>query len=342
MRLDQLASLLGCRIEGDASLEINGVASLDHAGANDLSFFANPKYRNALASTKAGAIIVGAKTTSPEHNLLKNDNPYLAFAKAIEVFHKKHAPIPVIHPSARVSASAVLGSSVSVAAGAFVGERAIIEDRAHIGEGAVVSEEARIGEDTVVNAGCVVGARVQIGRRCFLDFNCVIGAEGFAYARNEDGSWYRILQAGDVVLEDDVGIGACTCIARATVGETRIKQGAKIDALVQVGHGSVVGRNSLLCAQVGLAGSTRIGDWAILAGQVGVAGHLTIGDRVQVAAQSGIGTSIPDDSAVGGSPSFERARWLRAISVFKNIPELQTRVSRLEKKIRSLEKVLEV
>src|SRR5437868_4106734 len=270
MRLDQLASLLGCRIEGDASLEINGVASLDHAGANDLSFFANPKYRNALASTKAGAIIVGAKTTSPEHNLLKNDNPYLAFAKAIEVFHKKHAPIPVIHPSARVSASAVLGSSVSVAAGAFVGERAIIEDRAHIGEGAVVSEEARIGEDTVVNAGCVVGARVQVG------------------------------------------------------------------------HGSVVGRNSLLCAQVGLAGSTRIGDSAILAGQVGVAGHLTIGDRVQVAAQSGIGTSIPDDSAVGGSPSFERARWLRAISVFKNIPELQTRVTRLEKKIRSLEKVLEV
>ena len=340
MRLKELATLLGCQAEGDLSLEIVGVAPLESAHKSDLSFFSNPKYRKALKSTKAGAVVVGYSFRGSGQSLLRHENPYLTFAKAIEVFHSKPAPIPHIHPTAHLSATAVLGVAVHVAANAYVGDRVRIGDRVTIGAGSVVSDDVQIGEDTSINAGCVIGSGVRIGRGCVLDFNCVIGAEGFAYARNPDGTWYKILQVGAVVIEDNVGVGACACIARATIGETRIRRGSKIDALVQIGHGSTVGTDSLLCAQVGLAGSTKIGNNVVLAGQVGVAGHLSIGDGAAVTAQSGVGASAPNGSVVSGSPSFEHARWLRSSSTFKRLPEIFTSVTSLEKRVQNIERNL--
>ena len=340
MKLNELAALLGCQAEGDPSLEITGVAPLESARESELSFFSNPKYRKALRSTNAGAVIVGHSFQGVGQNLLRHDNPYLTFAKAIEVFHSKPARVPHIHPTAYVSASAVMGKDVHIAASAFVSERVKVGDGVTVGAGCVLSDDVEVGEGTILNAGCVIGAGVQIGRGCVFDFNCVIGAEGFAYARNADGTWYKMLQVGVVIIEDNVGVGACTCIARATIGETRISRGSKIDALVQVGHGSTVGRDSLLCAQVGLAGSTKVGNNVVLAGQVGVAGHLTIGDGAAVTGQSGVGTSVENGSMVSGSPSFDHHRWLRSSSSFKRLPEVFSSVNSLEKRIRDLENIL--
>jgi UDP-3-O-[3-hydroxymyristoyl] glucosamine N-acyltransferase len=340
MKLKDIAARLSCALEGDGEIEIFGVATLEGAKEGEISFLANPKYYPELKKTKASAIIVSEDFQPFDKPLLKHKNPYLAFAKAIEIFHPAPEPPPSIHSTAWVASTAIIGKNVSIGAHAYVGERTVIGDRVIVGARCIILDEAIIGADTLLHAGCVIRERVRIGNRCIVQNNAVIGADGFGYAKQDDGSWYKIRQAGTVVIEDDVEIGACSTIDRAALGETRVGAGTKIDNLVQVGHGSQIGRNCLLCAQVGLAGSTKVGDNVILAGQVGAAGHLTIGNGVIATAQTGIPNSVEPGKIISGSPAIDNKLWLKSSAIFARLPELKKTVHKLERKLEEMEKLL--
>jgi UDP-3-O-[3-hydroxymyristoyl] glucosamine N-acyltransferase len=341
MKLSEIADKLGCIIEGDQTLEISGISTLENAKEGEISFFVNPKYSQEAKTTRASAIIVGKDSPSLPKTLLRHANPYLAFAKAIEMFYAVEPGPASIHPTAWVSDSARIGDKVSIGAFTYIGENVIVEDNVTINPRCTIYSDARIGERTIIHSGAIIRERVSIGKRCIIQNNAVIGSDGFGYAKQEDGQWYKILQSGTVIIEDDVEVGACTTIDRATLGETRIGSGTKIDNLVQIGHGSSVGNHSLLCAQVGLAGSTEVGNFVILAGQVGAAGHLTIGDGVIATAQTGIGNSIAAGEMISGSPSMKHETWLKASVSFTRLPLIKKAVSDIERRLTALEKSCE-
>lgn len=337
MKLIEIAEKLSCRMEGDGNIEITGLATLESARQGELSFLTNPKYSSEAKATRASAIIAGQDCPPMTIPILKHENPYLTFAKAIEIFYPIPKNKPFIHPTAVISETASLGKDISVGAYTYIGENVSIGDRANIGPHCVLYEGVAIGEDSVIHSGAIIRENVMLGKRCIIQNNAVIGADGFGFAKQDDGSWYKIIQAGSVVIEDDVEIGACTTVDRATLGETRISTGSKLDNLVQIGHGSEVGKSALICAQVGLAGSTRIGNNVILAGQVGVAGHLTIGDRTIATPQTGIPSSIEPDKIVSGSPAIDHKKWLKSSAVTGKLPEIQKVVRDLEKRVARLE-----
>ena len=337
MRLDEIARRLSCTLDGDGSVDIRGVATLEDAANGDLSFLTNKKYLAEAKRTRASAVIVGSDCPDLGPSLLRNDNPYLTFARAIEVFHSPAPWRPWIHPSAWVSDRAVIGAGVSIGAFTCIEDGVVIEERVKIGSNCTIEESARIGEGTTIHSGAVICHGVIIGRRCIIQPNSVIGSDGFGYAKADKGTWYKIIQSGTVVLGDDVEVGACTTIDRATLGQTVVGDGTKLDNLVQIGHGSSVARNSLLCAQVGLAGSTRIGSDVVLAGQVGSAGHLTIGDGAVVTAQSGVGDDIEPGRVVSGSPAFDNKKWLRSTAAFTRLGEIHRSMRDLERRVAKLE-----
>jgi UDP-3-O-[3-hydroxymyristoyl] glucosamine N-acyltransferase len=342
MRLEEIARKLGCRLEGDGNVEIVGLATLGQAGAGDLSFLTNVKYVSEAKRTKASAIIVGQDCPPLEVSLLCHDNPYLTLAKAIEIFYPS-PPRPFgIHPTAVIEETAVLSEDVSVGAHSYIGSRVRIGAGVLVGPSCTIENGVTIGAATVLHPGCVLRESVQIGERCIIHSNAVVGSDGFGFAKSEGGTWFKIRQTGVVVIEDDVEIGACTTIDRATLGETRIRRGAKLDNLVQVGHGSTIGKDSLICAQVGLAGSTRVGNSVILAGQVGAAGHLIIGDGAIATPQTGIAADVAAGKTVSGSPSFDHQRWLKASILMKKLPELHNTLRSLEMRLLSLETILNV
>jgi UDP-3-O-[3-hydroxymyristoyl] glucosamine N-acyltransferase len=341
MKLAQIAAALGCKLEGDPDTEISGIATIESARKGDLSFLVNPKYYPQLKSTQASALIVGQDFPPAHLPLLRHQNPYLAFARAIEIFHKVKIPRPGIHPTALIADSARIGKDVFVGPRAIIGERAVIGDRARIEAGCIVHDDVVIGEDTWLHSGCVIRERVRIGKRCIIQSHAVIGSDGFGYAKRDDGSWHKILQVGTVILEDDVEIGAATTIDRAALGETRIGRGTKIDNLVQIGHGSHIATNCLICAQVGLAGSTKVGNSVILAGQVGAAGHLTIGDGVVATAQTGIPNSVEPGKIISGYPAIDNKAWLRSSAIFARLPELQKAIRALQRRLDELEASLQ-
>jgi UDP-3-O-[3-hydroxymyristoyl] glucosamine N-acyltransferase len=338
MRLDEIAEKLSCKIEGDGAIQITGVATLERANSGDLSFLANPKYFNEAKRTKASAIIVSNDCPILNLPMLRHENPYLIFAKVIELFYSPEPAKPEIHPTAWIADTARIEKGVSIGAYTYIGDEVIVEEFADIKANCTIYPKAVIGARTVVHSGATIRENVKIGKRCIIQNNAVIGSDGFGYAKEQSGSWYKILQAGTVVIEDDVEIGACTTIDRSTLGETSIDAGTKIDNLVQVGHGSSIGRNTLLCAQVGLAGSTKIGSEVVLAGQVGVAGHLTIGDRAIATAQAGIGHSIEPGKVVSGSPEIDNKTWLRATAAYARLPVIQKTVRELERRVEAIEK----
>jgi UDP-3-O-[3-hydroxymyristoyl] glucosamine N-acyltransferase len=337
MRLDEIAAILSCTVEGDGSIEITGIATLEQAGSGDLSFLSNPRYYKESTTTRASAVIVGHDHPYTGRPLLRHENPYLVFARALDVFYPVNHKSSGIHRTAAVASSATLGSDVEIGANAVVGERVTLGDSVSIGPGCVVESEAIIGDHCELHSGCIVKERVRLGNRCIVQSNAVVGSHGFGYARNSDGSWYRIVQRGDVVIEDDVEIGACSTIDRPTLGVTRVGRGTKIDNLVQVGHACSIGQDCLLCAQVGLAGSTTIGNSVILAGQVGVAGHLTIGDGVMVGAQGGVANSIEAGKVMAGSPVTDQTTWFKYSAVLPRLPEIRRSVRELDRRISALE-----
>ncbi len=342
MELMEIAERLSCTLEGDGKVIISGLATLEDALPGDLSFLTNPKYLPRVKFTKASAIIAGPDCPPIDMPILRNANSYLTFAKAIELFYSRPPRKPYIHPTAWISESAVLGDDVSIKAFAYIGDGVILGNRSSIGENTTILEGAEIGEDTLIHSGVVVRENVFIGKRCIIQDNAVIGSDGFGFAKQDDGTWYKIPQVGKVVIGDDVEIGACSTIDRAALGKTSILNGTKIDNLVHIGHGSQIGNHSLLCAQVGLAGSTKVGNKVILAGQVGAAGHLTIGDGVMAVAQSGIPSSVDAGKVISGSPAIDQRLWLKTSALFPRLPELHKAVRRLEKKVDSLERTFNV
>lgn len=340
MKLVEVADKLSCTLEGDGAIDIVGVATLERAGAGDLSFLTNPKYQNEAKRTGASAIVVGPDCPPMNVSLLRNDNPYLAFARAIEIFFPTTPLAPSIHPTAWIADTASIGKDVYVGPYAIIGDRATVGDGVRIHSRCTIEQGAEIGDHTTMHTGSVVRERVVIGKNCIIQTNAVIGSDGFGYARESSGGWYRILQTGTVIIEDDVEIGACTTIDRSTLGETRIQRGTKIDNQVHIGHGCVIGSDNLICAQVGLAGSTKTGKGVVLTGQVGAAGHLQIGDGAIVTPQTGLASSVDAGAIVSGSPSIDHKNWLRSSAVFSKLPDIQKSVRRLENRINALENTL--
>lgn len=340
MKLAEIANTLSCKLEGDGSIDIRGVATLENAREGDLSFLTNPKYQNDAKQTQASAILVAHDCALMNRPLLRHDNPYLAFARAIEIFFPATAVTPSIHPSAWISDTATVGRDVFIGPFAYVGERVVLGDAVCLHANCAVQEDARIGDRTLIHAGAVVREGVIVGRDCIIQNNAVVGSDGFGYAKQSNGAWYKIVQAGTVIIEDGVDIGACATIDRATLGETRIKRGTKIDNQVHVGHGCIIGTDNLICAQVGLAGSTRTGIGVVLTGQVGAAGHLSIGDGTIATPQTGIANSVDAGIIISGSPAIDHRNWLRSSVAFSRLPEIQKTVRSLEARVALLEKSL--
>jgi len=325
MQLRDLAARLQCTLEGPADLEICGVAGLDEASAAELTFLANPKYYPKLKTTRAAAIIVGLnipQSEAPGRALLRSENPYLAFAKASELFNPPPRPPAGIHPTAVIAPEARIGRNPSI------GPYVVIEEGVEIGDDCVLKSfvmiyrGARIGHRFLAHSHAVVRDNVHIGNDVILQNGAVIGADGFGFAKQADGSYYKIVQAGTVVIEDNVEVQAHSCIDRATVGETRLRRGVKVDNLVHVGHGCSIGENTLICAQVGLAGTCKVGRNVFLTGQVGAAGHLSIGDNVIVTPQSGIPSDVAPDCIVSGSPAVDHQLWLKCCAIYSRLPEM--------------------
>jgi UDP-3-O-[3-hydroxymyristoyl] glucosamine N-acyltransferase len=334
VKLSEIARKLDCALSGDDNVgqtEITAVVGIDEAGPGHLTFISNPKYASKAKTTRASAVIVSPDFPEIPVAALRHENPYLAFARAVEMFYKPPQQLPGIDPSARIASTAKIGEGASI--GPFV----VIEDEVEIGGNCTIypfvhiSQGARIGNAFKAYSHVSVREFCRIGNNVILQDGAKIGADGYGYAKKADGSYYKIVQSGIVVLEDDVEVGANATIDRGTIGETRIRRGAKIDNLVQVGHASDVGENTLLCAQVGLGGSSKIGRNVILTGQVGVAGHLEIGDGVVATAQTGIPNSVEAGTVISGYPAIENKAWLKSSAVFKRLPELLKRIEALEK-----------
>lgn len=336
MKLKEIARRLDCELVGDGEIEIRGVAGIEHARPGELTFLSNPRYRAHLKTTQASAVIVSKDFEPLPLPTLRSANPYLAFAHSVEFFYVQPRPAPGIHPTAVIAPTAKLGASTSV------GPYCVIEDEVEIGANAVlhsfvtIYRGARIGRDFYAHSHAVIREFCRIGDRVILQNGVVIGSDGYGFAKQADGSYYKIVQSGIVLIEDDVEVQANSCIDRASVGETRIGRGTKIDNLVQVGHSCVVGENTLLCAQVGLAGSTTVGKNVLLAGQVGVAGHLTIGDNVIATAQTGIPNDVPASETISGYPAVPNKQWLKCAAVYNRLPDLQKAVRELEAEVARL------
>src|ERR1041385_141096 len=337
MKLFDLAAALGCELRGDGGQEITGVAGMDQASSSELSFLANPKYAHKVKNTRAGAVLVSEVIDGVAAAQLVSANPYLDFARALALFYQPPRPMPGVHPLASISRSARIGGNASIGPFAVVGENVTIGANAVLHPHVVVYEGAQIGDHFYAHSHAVVREYCRIGHRVTLQNGVVIGGDGFGFAKRADGTHCKIVQSGVTVIEDDVEIQTLTSVDPATGGETRVRRGAKIDSLVQVGHASVVGEDNIICAQTGLAGSSVLGKSVLLAGQVGVSGHLTIHDNAVVYAQSGIGGDVEAGAVVSGSPAFAAREWLRAITAFQKLPELVKTMRQLEKRLAQLE-----
>jgi UDP-3-O-[3-hydroxymyristoyl] glucosamine N-acyltransferase len=337
MKLREIAGRLGCRLVGDGELEIAGVAGMEHAGPGQLTFLANPKYAPKVKHTEASAILVGQEIPGVKIAFLISQNPYLDFARALAIFYQPPRPAPGIHPLAHVAASAVVGENCSIGPFAAVGERVRLGRNAVLHPHVVLYEGAEIGDDFLAHSHATVREFCRIGNRVILQNGVVVGGDGYGFAKRADGTHCKIVQSGVTVIEDDVEIQSLTSVDRATVGETRVKRGAKIDSLVQVGHACVVGEDNIICAQTGLAGSTVLERNVLLAGQVGASGHLTVHEGAIVYAQSGIGGDVEAGARISGSPAFPANEWLRSVTAFPKLPELLKTVRELKKKVDDLE-----
>ena len=334
MKLGVIAERLGCALDGDAELEITGVAGMEHASETQLTFLANPKYAHKVRNSKAGAILASQPLGLPT---LVSKNPYLDFARALELFYQPPRPAAGVHPTASIAPTARIGEGASIGPYAVIGNRVTIGRDAVIHPHVVIYDGVTIGDDFLAHSHAVVREHCRVGNRVVLQNHVVIGADGYGFAKRADGSHYKIVQSGPTVLEDDVEVQSLTNVDRATVGETRIKRGAKIDSLVQIGHACTVGEDNIICSQTGLAGSSILGKSVLLAGQVGVSGHLTINDNAIIYAQSGVGHDIDPGAVMSGSPCFDAATWRRSVAAFPKLGDLLKAMRQLERRLETLE-----
>jgi len=343
MKLRDLAERLGCRLEGDGEAEIARVAGVEQAGPGDITFVSNPKYKSHLIGTRASAAILGPASAGDQPTpcaILRSDEPYVAFAQAVRLLMPAAAPPPGIDRLSAIAADAVIGPDASIGPFVTIGAGASIGARAIIYPSVIIGPNARIGDDCILHAGVSIRDGVSLGHRVTVLDGAVIGSDGFGFARQRDGTHLKIPQHADVVIEDDVEIGANTTIDRPAVGETRIRAGAKIDNLVQIAHGVRVGERTLLAAQVGIAGSTVLEDDVVLGGQVGVAGHVRIGQGAMASGKTGLTNDVDARTVMSGYPAVPNVEWRRSQVLVRHLPDLKKRVAELEQRIAELEEKL--
>jgi UDP-3-O-[3-hydroxymyristoyl] glucosamine N-acyltransferase len=342
MKLTEIAHIVQGEIEGDNGIEIRRLAKIEDAGSGDLTFLANPKYTKFLATTNASAILVSRATDFKEFSerktpiaLLRVADPYAAFAKLIDVFHPPARMLPVgVHRSAVVPKSATIGKDAAIGAHVVLGERCRVGDGAVLWHGVVLGDDAEVGERSVIHPNVSIREQCKVGKRVIIHSGTVVGSDGFGFAPKEDGTYEKIPQRGIVEIEDDVEIGANCTIDRATIGETRIKRGAKLDNLIQVAHNVIIGENTVIAAQTGISGSTKIGKNCVIAGQVGFVGHVEIADNTTIGAQSGVHKSVKESGKTFfGYPATELRERLRIEAAIRELPELLTTVRNLKNRI---------
>jgi UDP-3-O-[3-hydroxymyristoyl] glucosamine N-acyltransferase len=340
MKLSILAENTNSTVDqGSPDMEIRSAAGLDLAGEGDITFLANPKYTPQIAGTKAAAIFLneGVEIGRKDIAILRTRDAYLAYTCAMRLFFPEKPLKAFVHPSAVIDNTARLAENIEIHANAVVGPGCTVAGGVRIMPNVTLYANVSIGENTTLHSGVSVRENCEIGRNCIVHNNTTIGSDGFGYAKTEEKRWVKIPQTGRVVIEDDVEIGANTAIDCASVGETRIKRGAKIDNLVQIGHSCTVDEDALICSQTGLAGSSVIGKRVILTGQVGIAGHLKIGDDVVMTAKSAISHDVEPGKIMSGIPAFENKDWLRSTAAFRKLGEMASRLRALEKKVEGLE-----
>lgn len=338
MKLSIIAEKTGAVIEsGSSDMEITAAAGLDLAGEGMISFLANPKYTPQIRTTKAAAVFLGedVKLDRDDIVVLRAKDPYLAYTKTLRLFHPESAAVPGIHPTAFIDPSAEVSPEAEISANVFIGKNCRVGKGSKLHPNVAVYDGAEIGENTTLHSGVAVRENCRVGDNCIIHNNTTIGSDGFGYAKTEEKRWLKIPQTGIVVLEDDVEIGANTSIDRASVGETRIKRGAKIDNLVQIGHSCTIDEDALICSQTGLAGSSVIGKRVILAGQVGIAGHLKVGDDAVVTAKSATSHDVEPGKIISGIPAFDNREWLRSTAAYQRLGQIARAVRDLEKKMAS-------
>jgi len=340
VKLSELAARLDCRLEGDGELDVTRVAGIQDAQPGDITFLANPKYEKLLATTRAAAVILKEDVPAAPCAMLRARDPYLAFARAVSLFAPVSRPAPGVHALAAIAGGAHLGADVSVGPFVAIGEGARIGDRTVIYPNATIGAGATVGSDCTIHSNVAIRERCTVGDRVILQNGVVIGGDGYGFVRRGDGTHEKIPQVAVVVIEDDVELGANTTVDRPAVGETRIKTGTKIDNLVQIGHGVTVGRNVLMAAQVGIAGSTDVEDDVVFGGQVGVGGHLTIGRGAIAVGQSGVTNSLDPGAFVAGYPAIDSRDWRKASVLFRRLPEMKRRIEQLEARVAELTRAL--
>jgi UDP-3-O-[3-hydroxymyristoyl] glucosamine N-acyltransferase len=333
MKLGELAIRLGAELRGDAELEVTGVNGIEEAGPTEVTFVANPRYTSLAKKTRAAAVLVDPDFQEISVPTLRLRNPYLAFSRTLGLFDQPPAYAPGIHPTAVIDPTAEIGEGAHIGAYVVVGAQVRLGAHATLLPHVVLYPGVETGSYLFAHAHAVIRENCILGDHVTLENGAIIGGDGFGFAKNEAGHWEKIPQSGPVRLGNRVDVQSNACIDRATVGATEIGDGTKVDNLVQIGHGSRVGENTLLCAQTGLAGSSVVGSNVILAGQTGVAGHCAVGDGVILTAQSAVSHDVPPGKMISGSPGFDNRVWLRAVTIFQRLPELLKRLDRLEKKV---------
>jgi UDP-3-O-[3-hydroxymyristoyl] glucosamine N-acyltransferase len=333
----QIAAILEGQVEGDPNVAVSKLAKIEEGTDGAITFLANPKYTSYIYSTKASITIVSEDFTAEEElstTLIKVKDPYNAFSKLLEYYNQVKLNKTGIEQPSYVSESAVYGENLYLGAFAYLGDNVKMGDNVKIFPNAYVGDNVIIGDNVIVFPGAKIYSETIIGNDCVIHGGVILGADGFGFSPDKDGVYTKVPQIGNVIIEDNVDIGAGTTIDRATLGSTIIRKGVKLDNQIQIAHNVEIGENTAIAAQTGIAGSSKIGKNCLIGGQVGVAGHIHIGDRVKVQAQSGIGRNIKDDEVIQGSPAFGYSEWNKSYVHFKKLPKIDDRLTKLEKKLK--------
>ena len=334
----EIAKTIEGEVCGDENMVITGVAGIKEAQKGEITFLANPRYLSLLSTTKASAVIVARDITDSDRTLIQTEDPYFAFSQVMGLLANDEIPLPrEIHPSASIGQRVKLGKNISICAFSVIGDDVEIADGVTIYPQVYIGHHAKIGENTLIYAQVTIREKVTIGKRVIIHSGTVVGSDGFGFAPFK-GKHHKVPQLGTVAIGDDVEIGANVTIDRATIGKTEIKQGTKIDNLVQIAHNVVIGENCIIVAQTGLSGSTVLGKNVTLAGQVGLVGHLNIGDNVKVGAKSGVSKDVPANTCVMGIPAKPHMTEKRIEAVLRHLPELVKDINKLKKEIEELKK----
>lgn len=335
-RLKEIAEWIGGKVEGDEAIDISDLAKIEEAQTGQLSFIANPKYAKFVETTKASAILVGPDFPTVSRTVIRVSDPYFAFLTLIKRFHASAASsVEGVHPTAVIGEGSKIGQNVALGAYVVIGRNCILGDNTILHPGVVLGDEVSVGNSTILYANVSVREQCRIGSNVIVHMGAVIGSDGFGFAF-QDGKYHKIPQTGIVVVEDDVEIGANTAIDRATLGETAIRRGAKLDNLIQIAHNVEVGEHTAIAAQTGISGSTKIGKYVKLGGQVGLVGHIVIGDRVILGAQSGVTKSMPEGAFYSGYPAREHMKAKREEASLARLPELLKRFKKLEAEVEEM------